>query len=85
MVRTTPEGGLDRGIRWVHSSEVLAIAPLLRGGEVLLTGGMALLALGDSERRGCLESLAARDVAALAVETTGWDAAAVDALTEAAA
>ena len=85
VVRTAPEGGLDRGIRWVHSSEVLAIAPLLRGGEVLLTGGMALLALGDSERREYVESLAARDVAALAVETTGWDAAAVDALTEAAA
>ncbi|GER24329.1 transcriptional regulator [Zafaria cholistanensis] len=85
VVRTAPEGGLDRGIRWVHSSEVLAIAPLLRGGEVLLTGGTALLALGDAGRKEYVESLAARDVAALAVETTGWDAAALEALAEAAA
>ena len=39
-------GAVDtRRVRWVHSSEVLEIAPLLSGGELLLTGGVALLAL----------------------------------------
>ncbi|GAA3704134.1 PucR family transcriptional regulator [Arthrobacter ginkgonis] len=85
VVRTAPEGGLERDVRWIHSSEVLAIAPLLRGGEVLLTGGMALLALADAERREYVRSLAARDVAALAVEMTDWDEPEVEALTEAAA
>ena len=40
------EAQLDRQrVRWVHSSEVLEIAPLLSGGELLLTGWVALLAL----------------------------------------
>ncbi len=58
---------LGRPIRWVHSGEVANIASLLRGGELLLTTGMGI---GDSEaaRRDFVESLAARGVAAVAVE-----------------
>ena len=33
---------LDRPVTWVHTSEVLDIATLLRGGELLLVGGVSL-------------------------------------------
>jgi purine catabolism regulator len=56
-------------VRWVHSSEVLEIAPLLSGGELLLTGGHALLALRPAAQVEYVRSLASRGVAALAVET----------------
>jgi purine catabolism regulator len=58
-------------VRWVHSSEVLEIAPLLSGGELLLTGGHALLALKPVAQVEYIRSLASRGVAALAVETAG--------------
>ncbi len=35
-------GGLERRVRWVHVAEVADIAPLLRGGELVLTTGIAL-------------------------------------------
>lgn len=56
-------------LRWVHSSEVLDIAPLLGGGELLLTGGQALAVASDERRTGYIRDLAGRGVAALAVET----------------
>ncbi|GAA2676379.1 PucR family transcriptional regulator [Actinosynnema pretiosum subsp. pretiosum] len=34
--------GLGRSVRWVHVAEVADIAPLLRGGELVLTSGIAL-------------------------------------------
>jgi PucR family transcriptional regulator, purine catabolism regulatory protein len=34
--------GLDRPVRWVHVAEIADIAPLLRGGELVLTTGIAL-------------------------------------------
>ncbi|RAM35853.1 PucR family transcriptional regulator [Arthrobacter globiformis] len=58
-----------RQVRWVHSSEVLDIAPLLRGGELLLSGGQALAAATDERRVGYVRELAGRGVAALAIET----------------
>jgi len=33
--------GLDRPVRWVHVSEIPDIAPLLKGGELILTTGIA--------------------------------------------
>lgn len=34
--------GLDRTVRWVHIADVLDIAPLLKGEELLLTSGLSL-------------------------------------------
>jgi len=56
-------------LRWVHSSEVLDIAPLLSGGELLLTGGDALVSASDGRRVDYIRQLAERGVGALAVET----------------
>lgn len=58
-----------RPVRWVHSSEVLDIAPLLRGGELLLSGGQALGAVSAERRADYVRELAARGIAALALET----------------
>ncbi|QCU78910.1 PucR family transcriptional regulator [Citricoccus sp. SGAir0253] len=80
VLRCAAPGGLGREVRWVHSSEVLEIAPLLRGGEVLLTGGAQLSSLAAPERRAYVRSLAARGVAALAVETARWEPADVEVL-----
>ena len=35
-------GGLDRRVRWVHVAEIADIGPLLKGGELVLTTGIAL-------------------------------------------
>jgi purine catabolism regulator len=56
-------------LRWIHSSEVLDIASLLGGGELLLTGGQALASASDERRVGYIRDLAERGVAALAIET----------------
>jgi purine catabolism regulator len=69
-------GGLGRRVRWIHSSEVLDIAPLLRGGELLLTGGGTLGAAAPPEQRRYVRQLAERNVAGVAIET-GTDLPAV--------
>ena len=56
-------------LRWIHSSEILDIAPLLDGGELLLTGGEALALASEERRVTYIRQLAERGVAALAVET----------------
>lgn len=61
--------GLTRRVRWVHSSEVMEIASLLRGGELLLTGGEILAAASESEQRRYVRGLAEREVAGVAIET----------------
>ena len=71
LVRSSVPGTLERAVRWVHSSEVLEIAPLLRGGELLLSGGEALLALPAKEQEDYIRSLAGRKIAALALQTAG--------------
>lgn len=60
---------LRRAVRWVHSSEVLDIAHLLRGGELLLTGGTTLTRTAPDVQRSYVRNLARRAVAGLAVET----------------
>jgi purine catabolism regulator len=35
-------GHLERGVRWVHTTELSDIAPLLRGGDLVMTTGIAL-------------------------------------------
>ena len=59
---------LDRVVRWVHSSEIYEIAPLLAGGEFLLTAGLGLAGVDASARRHYIRELAMRGVAGLAVE-----------------
>lgn len=57
-----------RPVRWVHSSDIYDIAPLLRGGELLLTTGLGLAASDAGQRRAYVRSLAERDVAGVALE-----------------
>ena len=71
--RARPEvvwgAGLDRRpVRWVHTSEIYEIAPLLRGGEVLLTTGLGLVAVAPDARRAYIADLARVGVAALVLE-----------------
>ncbi|MFC4503794.1 MULTISPECIES: PucR family transcriptional regulator [Streptomyces] len=61
-------GGLDRPVRWVHSSEVYEGANFLDGGELLLTNGFGLTDADDEVRRRYVRELAARGAAGLAVE-----------------
>lgn len=61
--------GLDRrDVRWVHTSEIYDIAPLLKGGEVLLTTGLGLVAAGPAAVADYARALARRNVAALFLE-----------------
>jgi purine catabolism regulator len=69
VIRAGAAAAAGTQLRWVHSSEVLDIAPLLSGGELLLTGGDALATASDSRRVEYIRQLAARGVGALAVET----------------
>jgi PucR family transcriptional regulator, purine catabolism regulatory protein len=59
---------LSRHVRWVHTSELLDIAPLLRGGELILVGGAGLASAAEADRRSYVRSLAAAQAAGLAVE-----------------
>ena len=69
IIRAAAAAAARAQLRWVHSSEVLDIAPLLDGGELLLTGGEALALATDERRITYVRELAERGVAALAVET----------------
>jgi purine catabolism regulator len=59
--------GLDTPVRWTHSVEVVDVARLLRGGELLLTTGM-LLPADDRGLTTYVEELAAAGAAGLIVE-----------------
>ncbi|MCC2661170.1 MAG: transcriptional regulator, CdaR family, partial [Arthrobacter sp.] len=69
VIRAAAAASEATQLRWVHSSEVLEIAPLLSGGELLLTGGDALVSASDGRRVEYVRQLAARGVGAMAVET----------------
>lgn len=71
VVRAGTEAVKDKYVRWIHSSEVLDIAPLLRGGELLLTGGEALATAPEQRRIRYIEELADRGITAVAIETGG--------------
>jgi len=60
---------LDREVRWLHSSDIFEIAPLLRGGDLLLTTGLGLIGRNAADARSFVRSLAQRGVAALVLET----------------
>src|SRR5688500_5865966 len=57
-----------RAVRWVHTSEIHDIAPLLKGGEALLTTGLGLVALPAEAHRAYVAALARVGVAALLLE-----------------
>lgn len=59
--------GLDRAVRWVHSTELADIAPLLRGGDLLLSTGIALPDTAD-DLRDFAASLGESDAAGLLIE-----------------
>jgi hypothetical protein len=65
------EHGLDRPVRWVHTSELAEAALLLKGGELLLTTGLGLVGRGAVGQRAYVAALAERRAAALAIEL-GW-------------
>ena len=69
VVRAAAGRAARTQLRWVHSSEILDIAPLLDGGELLLTGGEALALASEDRRVTYIHQLAERGVAALAIET----------------
>ncbi|WP_104060257.1 PucR family transcriptional regulator [Arthrobacter sp. 4R501] len=69
VIRAAAAVAAQTQLRWIHSSEVLDIAPLLGGGELLLTGGQALALATDKRRADYIWELAERGVAALAIET----------------
>ncbi|PWJ53606.1 purine catabolism regulatory protein [Quadrisphaera granulorum] len=64
----TDGADLDVPVRWVHSSEIYEIGPLLTGGELLLTTGLGVSGADAGARRHYVRDLAARGVAALAIE-----------------
>lgn len=59
---------LDSPVRWVHTSEVLDIADLLSGGELILVAGAFLADSGDDAQRAYIDSLADVGVVGLAIE-----------------
>ena len=61
----------SRTVRWVHSSDIYDIAPLLRGGELLLTTGLGLERSTPEERRAYVRALADKEIAGLALELAG--------------
>jgi purine catabolism regulator len=60
--------GLDSQVRWVHSSEIFEMAPLLSAGDLLLTTGLGLASRGPAEQRQYIRDLSARGVAGLVFE-----------------
>ncbi|SDC82421.1 PucR family transcriptional regulator [Nocardioides lianchengensis] len=66
-VLLTGADGLDRRVRWVHATELPDIAPLLRGGDLVLTTGIALPE-AEAGLRAFAESLAEVSAAGLMVE-----------------
>jgi PucR family transcriptional regulator, purine catabolism regulatory protein len=68
---------LDRPVRWVHIADISEIAPLLKGGELLLTSGLGLATDAAGQTR-YIEDLARVGIAGL-VLTLGWSIAEVPA------
>ena len=58
-------------MRWVHTSELAEVPTLLKGGELLLTGGLGLADQGAAAQAAYVHQLADKRIAALALEL-GW-------------
>lgn len=48
---------LDQPIRWMHSSEIFDIAPLLHGGEILITSGLGLVGTSAAQMTSWVTSI----------------------------
>jgi purine catabolism regulator len=59
---------LETVVRWVHSSEIFEMAPLLSAGDLLLTTGLGLASRGPAEQRQYIRELSERGVAGLVFE-----------------
>jgi PucR family transcriptional regulator, purine catabolism regulatory protein len=59
--------GLDRLVRWVHTTELVDVASLLRGGDLVLSTGIALPDVAD-DLAAFATSLEASDAAGLVIE-----------------
>ena len=64
----TPNADLEKAVRWVHTSEIFEIGPLLKGGEVLMTTGLGLIGRKQSEISNYVTNLVQRNVTALVIE-----------------
>lgn len=60
--------GLENPVRWVHSSEIYEISPLLSGGELLLTTGLGLAGSDAGARRHYIREIADAKLTAVALE-----------------
>lgn len=58
----------SRPVRWVHTSEIYDIAPLLKGNEILLTTGLGLVGASAEAISNYAHGLAQRHIAALVIE-----------------
>lgn len=68
QVLSAPQKITETKVRWVHATELLDIAHLLRGGELLLSTGQELLRLKEESQIGHLRELAERGISALVLE-----------------
>jgi len=64
----TPPETASREVRWVHTSEIYDIGPLLKGRELLLTTGLGLVGQSPERLRRYVDSLADRGVAGVCLE-----------------
>ena len=62
--------GLHRLIRWVHIADIREVAPLLKGGELLLTSGLGIGTDAEQQRE-WVKQLADRKIAGI-VLSLGW-------------
>ncbi|MFZ2515331.1 MAG: PucR family transcriptional regulator ligand-binding domain-containing protein, partial [Candidatus Lutibacillus vidarii] len=67
-VLLTPASTGLRLVRWVHTSEIYEIGPLLQGQELLLTTGLGLVGQSPERLRRYVDSLADKGVAGVCLE-----------------
>lgn len=63
------KSSMNNRVAWVHTSEVLDIGHLLRGGELLLVGGVGLQAASRDQRVAYVRTLVSASASGLAIET----------------
>lgn len=64
------QGQLHRPVRWVHIADIRDVAPLLKGGELLLTSGLGVGVEPEGQRE-WVDQLAGRGVAGI-ILSLGW-------------